>query len=97
MNRTELYSLAISGLSVQKMHPVHKAMLEECCERALENDITSVDTSILITSVQIAFLSCHNTLKSVFKGIAQSTETDEIILNYRGQSFQFYKDSSFLK
>ena len=97
MTPTELYQKVLENLSFPEIHPLHKAMLEECCENALEykQNITDVDT--LVYAVKLAFLTCETTLKATLKATANNFDADKITLDYRGQTFSVLKDSSFLK
>lgn len=95
MTPEELYDEAVVKIGAPDLHPLLKAMLEECCERAIENsELMTKDIETIKLSVQIGFLTAYSTLKSTLKAFAEMS--DEIKLNYRGQNFVFPSNSKFL-
>jgi len=97
MTTTELYQSVIGHLPIKEIHPLHKAMMEECCETALQNKQGVVDKKTLILSVQIAFMTCNTTLKSTLNASLKMANADQVTLNYRGQTFIISKSSNLLK
>lgn len=96
MTTTELYQSVIKNLSSTQIHPLHKAILEECCENAVENN-NQLDSETLIYAVGLAFLTCDSTLKATMKAALKSNNADGITINYRNQTFDISKNSAFLK
>lgn len=95
MTKNELYESVIGSLNLNEIHPLHKAMLEECCENALENKQNVEDLETLKFAVQVSFITCLSTLKGT---ISASLEfADNVKLNYRGQTFNIPKNSNLLK
>lgn len=99
MKTKELYDLVTNDfdkdIPLDKIHPLHKAMLEECCENALKNSQKIENKEILKYAVQVAFLTCIETLRGTLKGGLEYADT--INLNYRDQSFEITRDSPLLK
>lgn len=96
MTTTELYQSVVNNLPSTQIHPLHKAMLEECCENALENN-DHLDSQTLIYMVGLAFITCDSTLRATMKATLESGNADVITLNYRNQTFEISKNSAFLK
>lgn len=92
MTAEELYKEVIESLKVKTIHPLHKAILEECCEHAISNNIT--DNEMLRNAAMIAFMTTNTTLQGTLK--AGLKMADNITLNYRGQSFTIDIDSKLL-
>jgi hypothetical protein len=98
MTKIELYERVIKEIGVEKIHPLHEAMLEECCENIIKADTdNNFDDKTLITSVQLSFIECDKILRETFKATLESLNGDIINLNYRDQNFKISKDSPFLK
>lgn len=95
MEEKELYKKVISNLKIEKIHPLHKAIMEECCENAINNSEKIVDEKMLMYAVQVAFISSLNALIGSLKGGLKLA--DEITLNYRNQQFIINKNSPLLK
>ena len=99
MEVKELYDLVTKDfedkIPLENIHPLHKAMLEECCENALNNPEKIESKETLKYAVQIAFYTCIETLRGTLKGGLEFADT--VNLNYRNQSFTITKDSPFLK
>ncbi|WP_157886717.1 hypothetical protein [Hymenobacter sp. PAMC 26628] len=48
MTYQELYARVIEKITVTAIHPLHKAVLEECCENALANKQGVTDEATLL-------------------------------------------------
>lgn len=92
MTAKELYEEVIDSLKIKTIHPLHKAMLEECCEHAISNNITDKET--LRNAAMIAFMTTNTTLQGTLN--AGLKMADNITLNYRGQSFTIDTNSKLL-
>lgn len=99
MTPEELYEKVSVEISIKDIHPLHKAMLEECCENVIKADKNNnFDDKTLINSVGISFIECEKVLKSLIKGAFESLDgKNEVNLTYRNENFKFSKDSYFLK
>jgi len=97
MTADELYQKVISDLPIKELHPLHKAMMEECCENALNNPQKVSDTDTLVYAVQLAFLTCNSSLKGTLTGALTAVNADRVTLNYRNQTFIISKISPLLK
>ena len=97
MTADELYKKVLEQLSIKEIHPLHKAIMDECCENALNNpqNVTAPDT--LVYAVQVAFLTCTSTLKGTLAASLELAAADQITLNYRNQTFVIPKNSPLLK
>ncbi|GGB64337.1 hypothetical protein GCM10007424_00260 [Flavobacterium suaedae] len=95
LTTNQLYELVTDQLTIEAIHPLHRSILEECCEHVLAN--TNLDTQSIVIGVQVAFLACERTLRTTLKASLDSFNADEITLNYRGKTFIIKKDSPFLK
>jgi|JI9StandDraft_1071089.scaffolds.fasta_scaffold499345_2 hypothetical protein len=96
MTKEELYKKAIEELNIKEMHPIHKAMLEECCESALENSKAPILIDSLLAMVYVAFTTSNTALKAALTAAKSIGNADQITLNYRGQPFIISKDSYWL-
>ncbi|WP_291132412.1 hypothetical protein [Flavobacterium sp. UBA7682] len=96
LNTDDLYNAVVQKLSFPQIHPLHKAILEECCENALEKS-TEKDIESLISLVQLIFMSCESTLRGMIKGTFEAGNPETVTLNYRNQTFIIDKTSGFLK
>jgi hypothetical protein len=92
MTTIELREKLTTKLGIEKIHPLHDAMIEECCENVLKTIGQTDDTYIL--SVQIGFMTALTTLKGLVE--ASLNYADTITLNYRGQTFVIDKESPIL-
>lgn len=97
MTADELYKKVVGQLPIKELHPLHKAIMEECCENAINNpkNVTNLDT--LVYAVQVAFLTCNSTLQGTLQASLNMADADQVTLNYRGQIFIIPKNSSLLK
>lgn len=95
MSETNLLVAVIESLPVKKIHPLHKAMLEECCEKVESGDNENVDEKTKILAVELAFLTCESVIKGTIKGLAKGFDADKVNLDYRGQTFEIEKGSHF--
>ena len=57
MTESELYKNVIGHLNLTEIHPLHKAIIEECCENALANKENINELQTLIFAVQVSFLT----------------------------------------
>lgn len=96
MTSTELYEIIAKEFPAN-IHPLHKAIMEECCENAINNPQKIDDNDTLLYAVRVAFLTSDSALRGILLGAFQSNDADVITLNYREQSFQIKKDSGILK
>lgn len=97
MTADELYKMVVGQLPVEQLHPLHKAMMEECCENALNNPQNVIDPDTLIFAVQVAFLTCNSTLKGTLTASLKLANADQVTLNYRNQTFIIPKNSALIK
>jgi hypothetical protein len=97
MTAEELYKEVVGHLTIKELHPLHKAMMEECCENALSNPQNVTDKDTLVYAVQVAFLTCNSTLKVTLTGSLEVANADQVTLNYRNQTFIIPKNSPLLK
>lgn len=91
----DLFKAAILDLGVSEIHPLHKAMLEECCENAIENEQGVTDLPTLIYAVRVAFITCNSMMKGTIK--AALSEADLVTINYRGLSIHFDSHSPYIQ
>lgn len=91
---TQLFDAAIADLGAE-VHPLHQAMLEECCENALNNEQGVTDLKSLVMAARVAFLTCNTMLKGTIKAALEHGDT--VNLNYRGVQVSFDKNSKYLK
>jgi len=96
MDSQKLYELTLDKISIENIHPLHKAVLEECCENAINNEQGVKDENTLQYAVQVAFVTCLSTLKGTLNSSLEVANADQVTLNYRGQSFVIPKDSPLL-
>ena len=94
MTESELYKNVIGHLNLKEIHPLHKAIFEECCENALANKENINELQTLVFAVQVSFLTCLSALKGTF--VASFEYADNVTLNYRGQTFEIPKNSNLL-
>ena len=97
MTTEELYQAVLDKLPNKSIHPLHKAMMEECCENSINNPQNVTDRNTLISAVQIAFITCNSILKGTLEASLKLANADQVTLNYRGQSFIIPKNSPLLK
>lgn len=96
MSSEELYSATIGRMAKIEIHPIHKAMMEECCERAISSNPTDTDLETLVLGVQSAFLLANATLNATLVGSLKEAHADQVTLNYRDQEFVFAANDPFL-
>ncbi|CAG5082220.1 hypothetical protein [Parvicella tangerina] len=96
MKIDELYQKVIEGLPTKELHPLHKAIMEECCENALNNSQKISDLDTLVDVVHLAFLTCNTTLKGTLLGSLEAVNADQVTLNYRDQTFIISRNSPLL-
>jgi hypothetical protein len=94
METNELYNLVIDQIKIANIHPLHKAIMEECCEKALNNKQGVTDKTTLLLSIQVAFLAACSILQGVLKAALELG--DQVTLNYREQQFTILRNSSIL-
>jgi len=95
MTPQELYNLTIKDLKVSAIHPMHEAILEECCENAINSREGITDKETLLHVVQVAFMTCDSTIKGTIK--AGRSQGDIVTINYRNRTFTFKEDSEFIR
>nr|WP_315246640.1 hypothetical protein [uncultured Flavobacterium sp.] len=95
MTQNELYQNVIGSLNLNEIHPLHKAIIEECCESALESKQYVEDLETLKFAVQVSFITCLSALKGTISASLEFADT--VTLNYRGQKFDIPKNSNLLK
>lgn len=94
MTAEELYQTVVGQLPVKDIHPLHKAIMEECCENAVNNPQNITDEATLAYAAQVSFITALSTLKGTLKGALKLG--DQVTLNYRNQTFLIPKDSKLL-
>ena len=97
MTETELFGKVLDHLKIKELHPLHKALIEECCENAINNKQNVTDLETLIYSVEVAFLTSNSLLKGTLKGALLGANANQITLNYRDQTFIILENSEFVK
>lgn len=97
MTTEELYKTVVEQLPIKELDPLHKAMMEECCENAINNPQQVTDKDTLVLAAQVAFLTCNSTLKGTLTASLQLADADQVTLNYREQTFIIPKNSPLLK
>jgi hypothetical protein len=97
MTADELYKKVLEQLPINEVHPLHKAIMEECCENALNNPQNVTDPDTLVYAVQVAFLTCNSTLKGTLAASLELADADQVTLNYRNQTFVIPKNSPLIK
>jgi hypothetical protein len=97
MTADELYKKVLEQLPIKEVHPLHKAIMEECCENALNNPQNVTDPDTLVYAVQVAFLTCNSTLKGTLAASLELADADQVTLNYRNQTFIIPKNSPLIK
>ena len=96
MTSQELYKKVLLDFNLEKIHPLHQAIMEECCENVLNNP-EKLDEESLASAVKIAFYTSNEVLRGTLRGSMEVANSDQITLNYREQSFEIGKDSPLLK
>lgn len=96
MTADKLYEKVLEKLPIKEIHPLHKAIMEECCENALNNPQNVTDTDILVYAVQVAFLTCNSTLKGTLAASLELADVAQVTLNYRNQTFVIPKNSPLI-
>lgn len=101
MTTEELFDKVIEPIKIQLgdkgISPLHKAMIEECCENALNGTNESMTDKELILTAQMSFVTADNVLKGLIKGLVERNDADTCTINYRGQSFVIDKNLKHLK
>lgn len=97
MNYHELYDSIVQKLSLTTVHPLHKAILEECCENALANEQGVTDLTALQQAVYLAFTVALSVMQGVVRGSLEAAQADQVNLQYRGQTFVIAADSKLLE
>ncbi|WFB65504.1 hypothetical protein [Chryseobacterium sp. WX] len=97
MTANKLYQIVIEKLPISEIHPLHKLILEESCENAINNSQNIEDKDTLIYAAQVGFLTGSSALKGTLKGTFESGNVEQITLNYRGGSFTIERNSPFVK
>jgi len=96
MTYQDLYARIVQQLKLTTVHPLHKAILEECCENALANEQGVTDEIQLQYAVQVAFLTCLRVMQGVVRGSLEAANADQATLQYRGQTFVILANSTLL-
>lgn len=73
-------------MNVENIHPLHKAIMEECCENVLSQQDKS-DNLLLVAMVQAKFSSSLPVLQGILRAALQVGNADQVTLNYRQQTF----------
>lgn len=97
MTPQELYHDVIETLEIKTLHPVHQAIMEECCENAISNPQNVIDKEILKYAVQVAFITANSALQETLKASLEAGNADQVTLNYRNRIFIIQRDSNLLK
>ncbi len=90
----ELKQRFLSQFTADRIHPMHLAMLEEVCERVMENE---VDDETRLWAVMSAFRTAHQLMVDMINGTLEASGADTATINYRGQQFIIRKDAAILK
>lgn len=81
-----------------ELSDLHKAMLMECCENAINaksaGELTD-DMRILIVARSLEL--CNSMIKALIVGAITDLGGDIVNLNYKGQHFKFDRNSTFVK
>lgn len=94
MTPEELYQTVVGQLKITDIHPLHKAIMEESCENAINNPQKITDRDTLIYATQVSFLTALSALQGTLKGALELG--DQVTLNYRNQTFIIPKNSKLL-
>ncbi len=94
MTAEKLYQMVIAQFPIKEIHPLHKAIIEECCENAVNEQHHDLETETLIYTVNVSVMSVISTLQASWKGAFEFVDT--ITLNYRNQTFVIDKNSKLL-
>jgi hypothetical protein len=97
MTANKLYQIVIKKLPISEIHPLHKLILEESCENAVNNSQNIEDKDTLVYAAQVGFLTGNSALKGTLKGTFENSDVEQITLNYRGSSFTIERNSPFVK
>lgn len=75
---------------------LQSAVFEEVCENIVRsNNLDEMNEQSIILSTLTAFETCYAMMKGMIKGALDVA--DNVNINYRGVSFQFDKQSDYLK
>lgn len=96
MTYQDLCARVVQQLNLTAVHPLHKAILEECCENALANEQGVTDEAQLQYAVQVAFLTSLQVMQGVVRGSLEAAHADQATLQYRGQTFVIPANSTLL-
>ncbi len=103
ISKISLYELVLNQFpALSEIHPLHKAMLEECCENVfaeidkkkmekIEDAIPLVD---LVNSVNTGFLTSISLLKGLLKPFFK--KENSVTLQYRNQEFILTPTDEFI-
>ncbi|MFT6921794.1 MAG: hypothetical protein ACJA1C_000791 [Crocinitomicaceae bacterium] len=99
MIEENLLEAVIQSIPLKEIHPLHMAMLEECCEKVIEaaDESMKENSQQLINCVNATFLTSNGVLKSTLKAALDAAGTDDVNLNYRGEEFVINRESGLLK
>jgi hypothetical protein len=97
MKPEELYSEVLNSLNIDKIHPLHKEILLECCENVLATKNQSLDLKTLKDSVTVAFLATSSSLKGTLNGALKIGNANVVSINYREKTFEIERGSNFLR
>lgn len=96
MTPTEFYNSILDTLPVAVIHPLHQAILMECCENVLANNQGITDLALLTFGVHTGFLAALAAAKSIIKGAITAADAEQATLQYRGHTFIIPATASFL-
>ena len=96
MTHQDLYARIVQQRNISAVHPLHKAILEECCENALANEQSVTDEVQLQYAVHVAFLTSFQVMKGIVRGSLETAHADQATLQYRGQTFLIPANSILL-
>jgi hypothetical protein len=100
MTPQEMHVIILNELRELKpdfeMHKLHKAILIECCENALQpHNSEKYSNDVLLFSALQAFEVSNSMMNGLIKGAINLG--DVININYRDQTFVLDRDSSIVK
>jgi hypothetical protein len=97
MTQEELFEKVQERLPIASVHPLYRAMFEECCENAISNSLESEDDEARILAVLLAFITANSILKSVIGAAVKNAVDGRIAFTYRNQTFIIPHNSILLK
>jgi hypothetical protein len=89
-NSTELYD-AIFNSFVGDIHPIYKAILEECCKAVFARPPLYTEFPEMARVVMVAFNAATKVLRATMRD-----KGDTVELHFRGEDFVFPKGAAFL-